>query len=240
MDQRDPIDEMNRHELTRMFHTAIDAESQDYDFSRSFDDWHVPKPNFSDHDNHTIREAIRYIGLDPDDYTREGWPQNVIEDAREKLRTDSTLEPMMNSVWPMREYRGNTAKDQLAVAWNTTCCIVEIESMPGDHPFIAMTGGGMDLSWDLAEAYMRCNFLPPTNLLPLPDHRKFRVDAELLDKNPNDYTTKEWVYIGTLVSVETVISQKENQLESQLSTFGDDELRQIITGDDFSLRTHLQ
>ncbi len=45
-------------------------------------------------------------------------------------------------------------------------CLVHIEP---DMYGLALTGGGMDLSWEIDEAYMRLGYLPPFHFADLPD-----------------------------------------------------------------------
>jgi len=46
-------------------------------------------------------------------------------------------------------------------------CIVDAEFL-GEGWHLALTGGGMDLSWEICEAYVRLGFLPPTEFANLP------------------------------------------------------------------------
>lgn len=43
-------------------------------------------------------------------------------------------------------------------------CVVYIDGEPG----LALTGGGMDLSWEICEAFMRLGYLPPLHFAGLP------------------------------------------------------------------------
>lgn len=46
-------------------------------------------------------------------------------------------------------------------------CVVEGEALSGERS-LALTGGGMDLSWEICEAYIRLGFAPPTEHADLP------------------------------------------------------------------------
>ena len=62
--------------------------------------------------------------------------------------------PMMNYFYPCNVRSAEAA----ALAVSGCICVVEMED--GTTGF-ALTGGGMDLSWDIARAYVECGFLPP-------------------------------------------------------------------------------
>lgn len=48
-------------------------------------------------------------------------------------------------------------------------CVIEIDDADGmTEVGMALTGGGMDLSWEIAEAYMRLGHLPPAHFAELP------------------------------------------------------------------------
>jgi hypothetical protein len=44
-----------------------------------------------------------------------------------------------------------------------------IERLDGEGYELALTGGGMDLSWEICEAFVRLGFLPPVHFCDLPD-----------------------------------------------------------------------
>jgi hypothetical protein len=67
--------------------------------------------------------------------------------------------PMMNYFYPC-PFRGSM--EDAAMALGQTClCVVEL----GDGTRgLALTGGGMDLSWEIARAYVSLGFLPPAHI----------------------------------------------------------------------------
>lgn len=48
---------------------------------------------------------------------------------------------------------------EIARLWHLPVCVVRIDGC--DDPGLALTGGGMDLSWEICEAYMILGHLPP-------------------------------------------------------------------------------
>lgn len=70
--------------------------------------------------------------------------------------------PMMNYYYPihrMREELGLDLEASARAIAHLPLCIVDFveENFYG----LALTGGGMDLSWEIAEAHMRLGYLPP-------------------------------------------------------------------------------
>lgn len=136
-------------------------------------------------------ETIETVSVDKDwttgldlEETGEGWSawqaetcdkcgEHVIVrighgDARHcDLESDSECEgtvpdfegPMMNYYWPLPKLRQHEEDAAIAIA-HLPLCLVTVEGAPA----LALTGGGMDLAWEIAEAYMRLGWLPPTRL----------------------------------------------------------------------------
>lgn len=69
--------------------------------------------------------------------------------------------PMMNYWYPLPFDPSDSAIAELA---NLPLCVVYIDDAPG----LALTGGGMDLSWEICEAFMRLGCLPPLHFSALP------------------------------------------------------------------------
>lgn len=71
--------------------------------------------------------------------------------------------PMMNALWPVELAYGRSEEEAAALmnlhAGATSLITVD------DQTYIAMTGGGMDLSWHIAAAYVCCGCVPPLDIL---------------------------------------------------------------------------
>ena len=76
--------------------------------------------------------------------------------------------PMMNFFYPLP----SGAHDPAALAYLPVCLVTL-----NDEPGLALTGGGMDLSWEICEAYMRLGYLPPVHFADLPHMAGKRLDA---------------------------------------------------------------
>ncbi len=73
--------------------------------------------------------------------------------------------PMMNYFYPIGGpgYRGGIDTEEIQKALiGLPLCLVEFHDHEDDYQYaLALTGGGMDLSWQIAEAFMRIGHLPP-------------------------------------------------------------------------------
>jgi hypothetical protein len=70
---------------------------------------------------------------------------------------------MMNYWYPL----GMNHKDGVDLAaklGSGSLCVVEVGGRFG----LALTGGGMDLSWEIADAFVRLGLLPPAHFADLP------------------------------------------------------------------------
>lgn len=65
--------------------------------------------------------------------------------------------------WNELEARGCEEAAARAIA-DLPLCVVELDDEMG----LALTGGGMDLRWEICEAYTRLGLLPPVDMCELP------------------------------------------------------------------------
>lgn len=70
--------------------------------------------------------------------------------------------PMMNYLYPLPD-RFELPDDWRDALYNTTVVIYE------GKPYLALTGGGMDFSWEICETYIRLGYLPPAHFADLPN-----------------------------------------------------------------------
>lgn len=116
-----------------------------------------------------IQEALAEAKADFFDPDDEDSPLfDAIEqfkDSQEFYEWKDRYEPMMNFIWPVDLGYGVEPEEAAALidqfAGSTT--LVYIQDL--DTHAIALSGGGMDLSWDIATAYLCCGCLPPVSLL---------------------------------------------------------------------------
>ncbi len=73
--------------------------------------------------------------------------------------------PMMNYFYPLPTKPDDLEAAQKALI-NLPLCLVYLQDE--NEWGLALTGGGMDLSWEICEAYMRLGYLPPMHFCDLP------------------------------------------------------------------------
>jgi len=74
--------------------------------------------------------------------------------------------PMMNYCYPL-EY-GFEVPDNIKEILDEAGAITLIRKTDDDRYYLALSGGGMDLSWDICRAYMLLGYLPPLIFCSLP------------------------------------------------------------------------
>lgn len=91
-------------------------------------------------------------------------------DSHRDLDSESTCDgyvglsegPMMSYWYPVRLRDPEDAAKRIA---HLPLCVVEVEGQTG----LALTGGGMDLSWEICAAFVALGYLPPVHFANLPD-----------------------------------------------------------------------
>lgn len=108
--------------------------------------------------------------------------------------------PMMNYRYDIDTRRVGGPRAAAAALARLPLCLVVFE---GNDEYLALTGGGMDLSWEICEAYMRLGYLPPAHFIDLPG-----MAGKSL-KDPDD----RWVIEGCMRTAEVQMEWAENRLE---------------------------
>lgn len=84
-------------------------------------------------------------------------PGSVYKDHEPLDLSDRVSGPMMNGYWPLPGERELDAEDAARALVDLPLCVVKVGEVYG----LALTGGGMDLSWEIAEAYLRVGYRVP-------------------------------------------------------------------------------
>lgn len=76
--------------------------------------------------------------------------------------------PMMSYYYPLPEWGryGLPADETARLLEGSNLCLVQL--LNDDEWGLALTGGGMDFSWEICEAFMRLGLLPPFHFCDLP------------------------------------------------------------------------
>lgn len=101
--------------------------------------------------------------------TREnGWCE-VLECENYELY-QQTEGPVMNYFYPLPVDIADAYQEALKIVHLPLCLVYLLVS---DEWGLALTGGGMDFSWEICEAYIRLGFLPPSHFARLPDMTEY-------------------------------------------------------------------
>ena len=170
----------------------VDAKPRDFNFAEDGGEtWDQVLPDLDTWSPAEIRRALNDLGMteraqELDNLTaalQEEYQElefedfaealdRLLDDYREELldafRYDSPqFEPMMNYLYPIEVDDPEQAQSVLYRA-HLPVCVVVVKDNGEWQPYLALTGGGMNLSWEICEAYMRLGFLPPVHFCDLP------------------------------------------------------------------------
>jgi hypothetical protein len=106
--------------------------------------------------------------------------------------------PMMNYCYPIHIEDANEA-----VKLIVDLPLVIVQFTDDDGYYLALSGGGMDLSWEICEAYMRLNQLPPTHFCNLP-----QISGKGISKKD------KWIIAGCRKSLTVANRQNYRTLKS--------------------------
>jgi hypothetical protein len=138
-----------REQASSLFATYVDVKPENFDFgSAGYDDkgelvWDFMEAVECQECGRMIveNEHLPHCSRDGDDY-RE---------------FDQAEGPMMNYRYPIGD--SDYSPENAHKIADLPLCLVETP----DANYLALTGGGMDLSWEICEAYCRLGYLPPAH-----------------------------------------------------------------------------
>lgn len=79
---------------------------------------------------------------------------------------------MMNYSYALPGF-GMNAEEAARLIADLPLCLVQFTQEDDDEEWaLALTGGGMDLTWYIVEAYMRLGYLPPVDKCRMPDYSR--------------------------------------------------------------------
>ena len=147
---------------------AVDVNSAPFDFADGYGDtWEEVSvcllqcnacPTTFDDDAH----------IEGEPHYHEGDPCPVCPNTLE--RPDCM--PMMNYYYALPYYEGDPEADQLTLYQSSAnVVLVRMMGVDGDEDtyVLALSGGGMDLSFDICHAYILLGYAPPIQFCDLPD-----------------------------------------------------------------------
>ena len=141
---------------------ALYSQPIGYDFFEQ-DDWSTVFPDVALMTEETIDNFLHELG-DPDTF------RDMDADEREEylveLLTENShvLEPISNGIYPLPGFGMEAAMAQAYLVGSNVVVVVVDET-----PFLALSAGGMDCSWDLVEAYITLGYHPSIHFRDLPN-----------------------------------------------------------------------
>lgn len=124
--------------------------------------------DFDDLPMRLVVEACIEAGVMPRDYWDGGWDNEPLaNELYDYMSRYSSTGPQMDYVYPLTDFGLRFGKSENGL-WSAAAliadyplCVVEIEEL--DVIGLALTGGGMDLSWEICGAYIALGFYPPVH-----------------------------------------------------------------------------
>lgn len=176
--------------LEGLYCDAVSVKPQDFDFGEGFTErWDIIYPAV---DSWNKKKCYQYLDNCGYDYDRNESLDDLREKVKDEMFSNEHFAPMMNYIYPLPDFRLDPGDAQERIE-DTNCVIVLIaeDGKCPDVPYMALSGGGMDLSWDICEAYMLLGYLPPVHFCNLPNFAGKKLDE-----------TSKWVVDGCKKSCE--------------------------------------
>lgn len=145
--------------VDQLYSTFRSAEPENYDFSEEYgEEWEYFEASECDKCGKPVYNPHgewRHFDIDDDTYC-DGY---IISEG-----------PMMNYMYKIDTSRVGGLENAALAIFDLPLCVVSfIDGQRWGEKYLALTGGGMDLSWDICLAYMRLGYLPPIHFYHLPE-----------------------------------------------------------------------
>lgn len=136
-----------------------DNEGQSYNYFQRGD---CPRCGAPTLDESGCVSHMDHPDLDPDEVIEGGFEADGGLYCAEDLDSDGG--PMMNYAYELPYFASYELTEALDKIKDLPLCVVQWN----EAYWLALTGGGMDLSWEICEAYIALGYLPPTAFAELP------------------------------------------------------------------------
>lgn len=171
----------------RLYVDAIDTKPIDYDWTGrnvEYDDvdddrgWRIVLPDFDSYDAGDLARWFEERGYGDEAHEAHAWAEyedgesdegpdarslgDLADRAREICDHDELYTPMMSYAYPLPHFRGDAPAAQRALDQLERGCAAIVVEIDG-APWLALAGGGMDLSWDICRAYIALGHYPPAH-----------------------------------------------------------------------------
>lgn len=122
-----------------------------------------------------LSELINEKSKSFDFYNSYGETWEVGFELTDEEMEDEEWIPMMNFIYPLPD--DWTPPENIKKLFEDIALTV-VYVIEDDQYYLALTGGGMDLSWDICKAHIRLGFLPPTEFCYLPNFAGMKLTKE--------------------------------------------------------------
>lgn len=158
----------------------IDEKSHDYDWGENQigDDWELVCPDFGSYSRKLLLLYARTNNVDLEGEfgdVRKAETEQIASFLGDHWNEEGEENPMMNYYYPAHLSDGSyglspeDAQFILSVNHLPLTVVTIKDGRDEMQPALALTGGGMDLSWEICEAYCRIGQVPPMNFWDLPN-----------------------------------------------------------------------
>ena len=182
---------MARQSIKSMSRQAVDEQPVSFDFSEGY-------PEEWDYTAAARCEKCKKVVVG--EVTEYGGKHSEFDNDSECDGYLSASPPMMNYYYPLSEGRLDVEEAAGKIV-DLPLCIVEID---GDVMALALTGGGMNLGWEICQAYMTLGILPPAHFAAALPRMSGRGHS------PRD----RWIIAGCRASLLCVLSRAKYSLKS--------------------------
>jgi len=164
----------------------------------------IPKKEFMVNFPILSRDAILTSPINYDFGARIGEWANPFGVTQEELDSEE-WKPMWNYIYPLPEFDKQLSKiDPLRRIAERIQPVTIIYILPEEEYFLALCAAGSDFTWDIADAYMECNYLPPYWCSKLP----FNAGGDSNDQNAQE------IIFGVLKTLEILNAKFQNEEKS--------------------------
>jgi len=124
------------------------------------------------------------VDVKPEDYNfyekREGDDWGIPFERTDKEMENDEFFPTMNYRYPVPDLdRKSHSNNKIKKAVDEAGSLTLVEDLKSGEKFLALTGGGMDLSWDIVKGYINLGFTPPVHFCrDLPEMSGMKLSME--------------------------------------------------------------
>ena len=197
--------------MDKLYCDAIHAVPKNFNFSQGYGEtWNPVYPDLEDLEPGEVQDFAEDYGIEwNESYGRV----HCIIEAIQENDPDFCC-PMMNSIYPIPGYSGDPSEDQVKVLNSGSLCLVEVEG----EVYLALTGGGMDFSWEICAAYIALGYSPPLHFSDLPrmaGKPSNQRDQEVIEGCLNSYTVAGMWADNGKTNLDKLREEYKKQEESQ-------------------------